>query len=193
MTRTRAGTRDHLATWLAEATRQPDTSLERWSRHPLLLRRLRTGVTFDAVLADRTLVVTAISILRSYGQPVGPAIAYPFLGSAAVLVPCGTASRWSEVTAHWPERAPRPLCLGQGHTLQVPAPLPQRGCLPAQWLEPPDPGQMIGDGPLLTSPPALARCLAEARAVLTAEGEPRPLRRVAGTVRAALSTPKGTG
>ncbi|MFF4456803.1 hypothetical protein [Streptomyces goshikiensis] len=190
--RTAVGERDHLSLWLAEATREPTTSVELWRQHPQLPRRLRTGLTFDAVLAEGALVATAIAILQVYEQPVGPVIVYPYLGCAAVLVPCGTAARWSELTAHWPSKTPRPLCLGQGHALQVPPPSPRGTTVPARWLKPPDPEQIIGETPLLTNPSALTRCLAEARALLTTGAEPKPLQRAVGAVRSALRAPKRT-
>ncbi|MEU3315819.1 hypothetical protein ABZ743_24525 [Streptomyces sp. NPDC006662] len=192
MPHTAMSERDHLSLWLAEATKEPATSVDLWRQHPHLPRRLRTGLTFDAVLAEGALVTTAISILRLYEQPVGPVIIYPHVGCAAVLVPRGTAVRWSELTTHWPRRLPRPLCLGRGHALQIPAPAPRGPVVPARWLEPPNPDKMIGDSPLLTNPSALTRCLAEARALLTDDAEPRPVQRAMFAIRSALRAPKRT-
>ncbi|GGZ73430.1 hypothetical protein GCM10010389_08790 [Streptomyces echinoruber] len=174
-----------LSAWFAAATSDPDTSVSRWRENPHLPRRLQCGMTFDVVMADRSLIDTAYRLLAEYEQPLGPAVQFTALRSAAVLVPVGTAVRWPRLvgTAQWPERRPRPVCLSAGHMILVPAPAPT-GHL-AQWLEPPDVEQLTGGTPLLTSPVPLARCITEAQALLGPTQRPS-LRRTTSAVRSLL-------
>ncbi|MET7573374.1 hypothetical protein ABZT04_33490 [Streptomyces sp. NPDC005492] len=180
-----------LSAWFATATPKPETAVSLWRENPHLPRRLKCGVTFDVVMADRSLIKKAYGLLAQYEQPLGPAVLFTSLRSAAVLVPVGTALRWNGLmaTAQWPERRPRPACLSDGHMIIVPAPRPA-GLL-AQWLEPPDDEQAIGGTPLLTSPVPLARCITEAQALL-GPTERTPLRRTVSAVRSLLHSPQRT-
>ncbi|MGW1815351.1 hypothetical protein ACWCQM_17560 [Streptomyces sp. NPDC002125] len=148
-------------------------------------------MTFDVVLADRQLIEAAYRLLIQYEQPLGPAVRFTSLRSAAVLVPSGTVESWSSLVAasQWPSGLPRPTCLGKGHAILVPAPTPRSATGVAQWLVPPDDDQAIGGAPLLTSPAPLARCLAEALS-LHAPAERAPLRRAVAVVRSALPSPR---
>ena len=180
-----------LSAWFATATPDPDLAVSLWRENPHLPRRLQCGVTFDIVMADRSLISTAYRLLAQYEQPLGPAVAFTNLRSAAVLVPAGTAPRWNGLmaTAQWPERRPRPACLSVGHVILVPAPQPA-GLL-AQWLQPPDDEQAIGGTPLLTSPVPLARCITEAQALLGLT-ERTSMRRTVSAVRLLLRSPQRT-
>ncbi|MFE1856269.1 hypothetical protein [Streptomyces sp. NPDC059489] len=182
-----------LSAWFAAATPDPDTAVNLWREYPHRARRLWCGVTFDIVMADRSLIAVAYRLLAKYEQPLGPAVQFTSLRSAAVLVPAGTAQKWQGLmaTAQWPERRPRPVCLSTGHRIIVPAPLPA-GWL-VQWLEPPDVEQGIGGIPLLTSPAPLARCITEAKALLGPPPRP-PLRRTvsASSFRSLLHSPQRT-
>lgn len=152
-----------LSAWLAAATPDPSVASDQWLKDLHLPRLLACGSTFDVVLADRPLIETAYQLLAQYEQPLGPAVTFTNLRSAAVLVPCGTGKRWNGLVAasQWPEGVLRPACLSTGHTILVPAlaPRPTDG---SQWLVAPDYEQAIGGTPPLTSPAPLARCLAEA-------------------------------
>ncbi|QOV40180.1 hypothetical protein IM697_18330 [Streptomyces ferrugineus] len=180
-----------LSAWFATATPDPDLAVSLWRENAHLPRRLQCGMAFDIVMADRSLISTAYRLLAQYEQPLGPAVLFTSLRSAAVLVPVGTALRWNSLmaTAQWPERRPRPACLSAGHVILVPAPRPA-GLL-AQWLEPPDDEQAIGGAPLLTSPVPLARCITEAQALL-GPPERTPLRRTVSAVRSLLHSPQRT-
>ncbi len=176
-----------LSVWFSTATPCPDTAASWWQENPHLPRRLKCGVTFDVVMADRQLIEAAYRLLDQYEQPLGPAVRFTSLRSAAVLVPSGTVESWSSLVAasQWPSGLPRPACLGLGHAILVPAPAPRLATGVAQWLVPPDEEQAIGGAPLLTSPAPLARCLAEAL-TLHAPAEQTPLRRAVAVVRSAL-------
>ncbi|MET9731993.1 hypothetical protein ABZZ79_15470 [Streptomyces sp. NPDC006458] len=89
-------------------------------------------------------------------------------------------------TSAWPERVPRPTCLGPGNAILVPALAPRPTAGLARWLVPPDDEQTIGGTPLLTSPVQLARCLSEARTALTRPAEPTPLSRAMSAVMSVL-------
>ncbi|WP_274036413.1 hypothetical protein [Streptomyces sp. MMBL 11-1] len=176
-----------LSVWFSTATACPSTAIRQWQASPHAPRRLKCGVTFDVVLVDRRLVKAAFRLLDQYEQPLGPAVRFTSLSSAAVLVPSGTVGRWGRLVAasQWPGRLARPVCLGEGHALVVPAPAPLAATGVARWLFPPDEEQTIGGVPLLTSPGPLARCLAEA---LTSHApvERTPLRRAVAAVKSAL-------
>ena len=176
-----------LSVWFSAATPCPATSTGLWRTNPYLPRRLECGVTFDIVLADRHLIEAAYRLLAEYEQPLGPAVAFTSLRSAAVRVPCGTSESWSSLMAasQWPGRLPRPACLGERHAILVPAPAPRSGAGVARWLVPPDDEQVIGGTPLLTSPAPLARCLAEAL-TLHLPLERSPLSRAMTAVRSVL-------
>jgi hypothetical protein len=180
-----------LSAWFAAATPDPGTSISRWRENPHLPRRLQCGVTFDIVMADRSLISAAYRLLTEYEQPLGPAVQFTNLRFAAVLVPVRTTARWHRLmaTAQWPERRPRPVCLSVGHMILVPAP-GTAGHL-TQWLEPPDAEQLIDGTPPLTSPAPLARCITEAQALL---GPTRrlSLRRTVSAVRSLLHTHQRT-
>ncbi len=180
-----------LSAWFATAAPDPNTAIALWEENPHLPRRLQCGVAFDIVMADRSLVGMAYRLLAQYEQPLGPAVLFTNLRSAAVLVPVGTASRWHGLmaTAKWPERQPRPACLSVGHVILVPSSRP--ASLLARWLEPPDDEQIIGGAPLLTSPVPLARCITEAQALLGPSKRP-PLRRTVSAVRTLLHSPQRT-
>ncbi|MFI2790867.1 hypothetical protein ACH5A0_34425, partial [Kitasatospora sp. NPDC018614] len=79
-----------LSVWFSTATPCPDTAASLWQENPHLPRRLECGVTFDVVLADRQLIEAAYRLLAQYEQPLGPAVRFTSLRSAAVLVPNGT-------------------------------------------------------------------------------------------------------
>ncbi|MFI0219091.1 hypothetical protein [Streptomyces lydicus] len=176
-----------VSAWLSAATVHPAASADLWQENPHIPRRLLCGVTFDIVLADRQLIETAYQLLAQYEQPLGPALTFVNLRSAAVLVPPGTTVRWNGLVAasQWSERLPRPACLGTGHAILVPALAPQPTAGHVHWLISPDNEQGIGGAPLLTSPVPLARCLAEARALHTAALR-SPLSRVVSVVKAVL-------
>ncbi|MGC4916352.1 hypothetical protein [Streptomyces albogriseolus] len=176
-----------LSVWFSMATPCPDTSASKWQENPHLPRRLTCGVTFDVVLADRLLIEAAYRLLAQYEQPLGPAVKFTSLRSAAVLVPSGTVESWSSLMAasQWPGGFPRPACLGKGHAILVPAPAARLATGVAQWLVRPDDEQVIGGAPLLTSPSPLARCLAEVL-TLHAPAERTPLRRAVAVVKSAL-------
>ncbi|WP_416971621.1 hypothetical protein [Streptomyces sp. 4F14] len=152
-------------------------------------------MTFDIVLADQKLVEEAYRLLTRYEQPTGPAVLFANLRCAAVMVPVGTVHRWNGLMANslWPERTSRPCCLGRDNMIRVPALQPSS--LAARWLVAPDDDQAIDGAPLLTSPPPLARCLAEARSLLEPLARPMartPLRRAGAVVRSVLPAPQRT-
>lgn len=180
-----------LSVWFSAAAPCPAAATALWQTNPHLPRRLECGVTFDIVLADRQLIEAAFRLLAQYEQPLGPAVRFTSLRSAAVLVPCGTSGSWNSLIAasQWPGRLFRPACLGQGHAILVPAPAPRSGAGVARWLVPPDDEQVIGGTPLLTSPAPLARCLAEALA-LRAPLERSPLGRAVTAVKSVLPSPR---
>lgn len=179
------GEHRELSAWFAEATPSPRDALEGWRRSPNEARRLNTGITFDAVLAEVPLLELAHSILRSYEQPVGPAVTYDNLACAIVLVPRGTAIRWDELIAptEWPRHPRRPICLGPGHAIKIPpicttAPSTRAVGVIARWLIPPGEDLPVTATSMLTSPAPLARCLVEARAAYarqTAGPQPTPV------------------
>ncbi|MEU0942298.1 hypothetical protein ABZ379_05795 [Streptomyces canus] len=182
-----------VSAWLSAATGHPETATTLWRENPHLPRRLRCGLTFDIVLADRSLIEAAYRLLDQYEQPLGPAVVFTNLRSAAVLVPRGTGAGWSGLMAasQWPARSPRPACLGEGHAIRVPALAPRPTSGFVRWLVSPDGEQSVGGTPLLTSPAPLARCLSEAGALL-APPEPTPLSRAVSAVRSVLPSPKRT-
>ncbi|MEU9270033.1 hypothetical protein AB0E04_31900 [Streptomyces sp. NPDC048251] len=181
-----------LSAWFAAATPDPEAAVSLWRKNPHLPRRLPCGVAFDIVMADRSLIARAYRLLTEYEQPLGPAVRFTSLRSAAVLVPAGTALRWNGLmaTAQWPQGRRRPVCLGTGHVILVPA-LRSTGLL-AQWLELPDADQVIGGSPLLTSPVPLARCIAEARALLRPPQRPTSVLTTASAFSSLLHTPQRT-
>jgi hypothetical protein len=193
-TRTENGESERLSAWFAAAAPEPAHAVGLWRLNPHLPRRLLSGITFDVVLADRPLVELAYRILRRYQQPLGPAVLFAGLSSAAVLVPHGTEARWSDLVANssWPERLSRPICLGRGHTIQVPALSPRLADVAARWLEQPDENLATGRGPLLTSPAPLARCLAEACTLLATGTELTSLRRAVPAGQSALRASQRT-
>lgn len=195
-TRTETGESSELSAWLAAATPDPELSLDRWALHPHLPRRLDCGVLFDVVLAKQALVQATFSILQRYEQPLGPAVVFGNIGSSAILVPPGTAERWRPLTAtsRWPDRFPRPVCLGRrgGHKIQVPAPSPLPNNTTALWLERPADDLVPGRGPLLTSPAPLARCLTEASTLLAPDPESTSMRRAVSAGRLILRSPQRT-
>ncbi|WP_414169176.1 hypothetical protein ACMATS_25240 [Streptoverticillium reticulum] len=187
-----------LTSWLAKAAPHPDTAATAWTLNPALPRRLRTGVTFDVVLAERPLVEAAYRILERYEQPLGPALVFPPLRLGVILVPCGTSTRWSELvsTPEWGPHTRRPACLGRNHMIQVPASAPTATST-SRWLQPPDDDLTPGLAPFLTAPVQLVRCLAEAsRLVRPQSDRPAPassLRKKAAVVaRTVLLTPRRT-
>lgn len=105
-TRTEFGESEQLSAWFAAATPSPDTAIELWRQNPHLPCRLVSGIIFEVVLADRRLVELAYDVLHQYQQPLGPAVAFANLSSAAVLIPRGTGVRWNDLmaTSHWPGR-----------------------------------------------------------------------------------------
>jgi hypothetical protein len=193
---TRIVTGEHqcLSAWFAAATPAPEESMSAWRLAPDYPRRLPTGVTFDVVLAHCSLVELAYDILRRYEQTVGPAVRFTNLTTAAVLVPPGTAVRWSKLVtgASWPDRKAVPTCLGAGHAVRIPGLAPSAQGVPVEWLEAPNTESAIGDSPLLTAPVQLVRCLAEARSLLAPDDERSPLSRAASAVRAVLRAPQRT-
>ncbi|MEV7885131.1 hypothetical protein ACWD3I_25600 [Streptomyces sp. NPDC002817] len=182
-----------VSAWLSAATSHPEAATALWHENPHLPRRLRGGMTFDIVLADRSLIHAAYRLLNQYEQPLGPAVVFTNLRSAAVLVPRGTGACWYSLMAasQWPDRLPRPACLGEGHAILVPALAPRPTSGIVRWLVPPDGEQSVGGTPLLTSPAPLARCLSEA-GVLLASPERTPLSRAVSAVRSVLPSPKRT-
>lgn len=158
-----------VSAWLSAATGHPETATALWHENPHLPRRLGCGKAFDIVLADRSLVEATYRLLDQYEQPLGPAVVFTSLRSAAVLVPRGTEAVWYGLMAasQWPDRLPRPACLGEGHAILVPALVPWPTSRTVRWLVPPDGQQSVGGTPLLTSPAPLARCLSEAGTLLT--------------------------
>ncbi|MFF7705440.1 hypothetical protein [Streptomyces lydicus] len=193
-TRIATGENERLSTWFAAATSSPDVSMAAWGLTPKSPRRLSTGITFDVVLAERPLVELTHEILRRYEQTVGPAIRFTNLITAAVLVPPGTAARWSDLVANstWPDHKAVPICLGRGHAVRIPGLLPVASGSPVEWLEEPGNESAVGEAPLLTSPVQLVRCLAEARSLLSPDTERSPLSRAVSAVRAVLRTPQRT-
>lgn len=193
-THTVTGEHERLSAWFAAATPAPADSMAAWRLAPDCPRRLPTGITFDVVLAHRSLVELAYDILRGYEQTVGPAIRFTNLTTAAVLVPPGTEARWPRLVtgSSWIERKAVPICLGRGHAVRIPgiAPLAQGG--PVEWLESPGTELATGDAPLLTAPVQLVRCLAEARSLLAPDDERTPLSGAVSAVRAVLRAPLRT-
>ncbi|MER5210932.1 hypothetical protein ABT063_10210 [Streptomyces sp. NPDC002838] len=188
------GEPERLSAWFAAATPSPAESMSAWHRTPDFPRRLPTGITFDVVLAHRTLVELAYDILRRYEQTVGPAVRFTNLTTAAVLVPPGTAARWGKLVAgaSWLDRSAVPMCLGAGHAVRIPGLTPSAQGVPVEWLEAPNTESAIGDAPLLTAPVQLVRCLAEARSLLAPDDERSPLSRAVSAVRAVLRAPQRT-
>ncbi|MEU9167668.1 hypothetical protein AB0D34_07695 [Streptomyces sp. NPDC048420] len=182
-----------VSAWFSVATGHPETATGVWHENPHLPRRLGCGMTFDIVLTDRCLIEAAYRLLDQYEQPLGPAVVFTNLRSAAVLVPRGTGEVWYSLMAasQWPDRLPRPACLGEGHAILVPALAPRPTSGIVRWLVPPDGEQSVGGTPLLTSPAPLARCLSEACALL-APPERTPLSRAVSAVRSVLPSPKRT-
>lgn len=115
--------------------------------------------------------------------------------TSEILVPLGAADRWQPVmaTSRWPDRFPRPKCLGRRgeHKIQVPAPSPRPDAT-TRWLEPPADDLLPGRGSLFTSPAPLVRCLTEACTILAPEAERTPLRRAVSAVRSVLRSPQRT-
>jgi hypothetical protein len=186
---------DALSAWFAAAAPCPDTAARLWQENPHLPRCLRCGITFDVVFAERRLLKPAYGLLARYDQPLGPAVLFTKVSSAAVLVPRGTSERWNGLMANvrWPARLPRPRCVGSDNVLLIPAPRPSG--LRVRWLVAPDEEQAIGGAPLLTSSAPLARCLTEACALLASARRPAPrtpLRRAASLVRSVLPSPQRT-
>ncbi|MFD9793751.1 hypothetical protein ACFWXK_22720 [Streptomyces sp. NPDC059070] len=151
---------DAVSAWLVQAAAEP---ADQWHKRPRLPRLLRCGITFDLVLTDTAAFRTAAALLEQYEQPVGPALTLPAIGKAAILVPQGIADKWPALIASlaWPPEAQRPLCLGQGHTIQIPGLAARGGVSLSRWVVPPEATGPYP--PLLTSAGALARCLMEAR------------------------------
>ncbi|MFM9647779.1 hypothetical protein ACKI1S_16725 [Streptomyces galilaeus] len=176
-----------VSAWFSAATAHPETATALWHENPHLPRRLGCGLTFDIVLSDRSLIEAAYRLLDQYEQPLGPAVLFSNLRHAAVLVPRGTGAGWYGLMAasQWPERLPRPACLGEGHAILVPALVPRPTFGLVRWLVPPDGEQSVGGVPLLTSPVPLARCLSEAGALL-APVERTPLSRAVSAFRSVL-------
>lgn len=195
--RTATGEHERLSAWFAGATPSPVESMATWRLAPDCPRRLATGITFDVVLARSSLIELSYNILRRYGQTVGPAIRFTSLPTAAVLVPAGTAARWSRLITDtsWSDRTavPMPICLGRGHAVHIPGTTLLAQDAPVEWLEAPNGDLTIGDAPLLTAPVQLVRCLTEARSLLTPPGDGRnsPGRAVS-VVRVALPAPQRT-
>ncbi|CAM5312681.1 hypothetical protein [Streptomyces abikoensis] len=154
------------SSWLAQAAVDPRAAPSVWAMNPTQPRRLLCGVLFDVVLCRQPLAEIAYRFLDLYEQPVGPAVVIPALITAAVFVPAGTEDRWPVLmeSAQWPPSAPRPTCLGRQHAIRVP-PLSRASASAAQWLEPPEVEE--GFPPYLTGPVQLARCLVEARELLS--------------------------
>ncbi|MFJ2217661.1 hypothetical protein ACIQVO_37460 [Streptomyces sp. NPDC101062] len=185
------GESERLSAWLAIAAPDPALAAEQWRQNPRLPRRIQCGITFDVVLADRGLLKSAYEILHRYRQPLGPAVIFEYLREGAVLVPRGTAARWRALVgaSAWPERMARPVCLGLGHAIRVPAVESVRAA-DVRWLVAPDMNLPIGPGPLLTGPAQLARCLAEARSPRPAGSFPRG--GAIGVMRAMARAPERT-
>jgi hypothetical protein len=183
-----------VSKWFSLAAPYPGMASGLWQENPHLPRRLACGVTFDIVLAGLPLIESAYRLLARYEQPLGPAVTFTNLRSAAVLVPLGTSARWPGLmsASQWPERVPRPACLGLNHAILIPALAPRPTAGLVRWLVPPDDEQTIGGTPLLTSPVPLARCLAEAHAPLVSPVERTPLSRAVSAVRSVLPSPKRT-
>ncbi|GAA1004161.1 hypothetical protein QEP66_16735 [Streptomyces sp. LB8] len=139
-----------MSAWFSAATPYPDTSVSLWRNNPHLPRRLACGVTFGIVPAGRSLIESAYRLLARYEQPLGPAVTFTNIRSAAVLVPRGTSGRWPGLmtAAQWPERVSQPACLGRGHATLIPALAPRPTAGLVRWLV-----------PLTTSrPSAASRC-----------------------------------
>ncbi|MFH8407611.1 hypothetical protein ACH4FX_22875 [Streptomyces sp. NPDC018019] len=194
-TRTATGEREHerLSAWFATATPAPVEALTAWRLNSRYPRRLSTGITFDVVLADRSLVELSYKILRRYEQTLGPALRFTNLTTAAVLVPPGTAARWSGLVSgsSWTNRR-IPVCLGWGHAIRIPGTSPPPQGVSVEWLQAPSTESAIGGAPLLTSPVPLVRCLAEARSILYPDEQRSPLGRAVSAVRAVLRSPQRT-
>ncbi|UCM88014.1 hypothetical protein [Streptomyces marincola] len=167
---------DAYAQWLGAALTSPFAV----SSAPV---RVRCGTVFDAVSCTRDLAERALRLLELREAVRGPAVVFPLLGRAAVLVPAGTKASWERLLANagWPPRHLPPVCLGATDTLRMPAVAraPARSATGATvradtfvaWLCEP---QVHGAPPPLTSAVALARCLTEALATQHAqEKEPR--------------------
>ena len=140
-----------LTQWFALAATPPEIA-PTWQLELHAPRLLSCGITFDIVLCDRTLAEEAYRLLRSYEQTLGPAVLLPALRLVAVLVPPRTAARWSELMAatQWPDRRPRPRCLGSGHIICVPAMAPPVAGS-AQWFQEPEAEASVGFAPALTA------------------------------------------
>jgi hypothetical protein len=189
------GDNESLSAWFAKAASSLAESIAAWQLTPGFPRHLSTGITFDVVLADRSLVELSYEILRRYEQTVGPAVRFTNLTTAAVLVPAGTQARWNRLStgSSWPDWKAVPTCLGRGHAMRIPGIAPLEPGVPMEWLKAPSTESAIGDAPLLTSPVPLVRCLAEARSILTPDDDERsPLSRAVSAVRAILRTPQRT-
>ncbi|MFD9483651.1 hypothetical protein ACFWBX_06525 [Streptomyces sp. NPDC059991] len=157
---------DVVSAWLEQAAAEP---VDRWRKRPHLPRLLNCGITFDLVLTDAAAFQTTTALLEQYEQPLGPALVLPAIGRAAVLVPQGIADKWRALieSLTWPPAAHRPLCLGQGHTIQIPGLAAHGGVSLSRWAVAPEASGPYP--PLLTSAGALARCLMEARGPLKTE------------------------
>lgn len=189
---TATGEHERLSAWFAAATSSPAVSMAAWRLTPDYPRRLSTGITFDVVLAERPLAELTYEILRRYEQTLGPAVRFTNLTTAAVLVPLGTAARWSGLVANstWPDHEAIPTCIGRDHAIHVPGISPRDSGTRVEWLEAPSTETAIGSAPLLTSPVPLVRCLAEARSLLAPDDERRPLSRAVSAVRAVIRSPQ---
>ncbi|MGY5131951.1 hypothetical protein ACWGJW_05995 [Streptomyces nigrescens] len=189
---TATGEHERLSAWFAAATSSPAASMAAWRLTPHSPRRLSIGITFDVVLAERTLVELTYEILRRYEQTLGPAIRFTNLTTVAVLVPPGTATRWSGLvaSARWSDHKALPICIGRDHAVRIPGISPAASGVLVEWLQAPSADSAIGGAPLLTSPAPLVRCLAEARSLLAADDERSPLNRAVSAVRAVIRSPQ---
>ncbi|MGI5260899.1 hypothetical protein [Streptomyces angustmyceticus] len=185
---TAAGEHERLSAWFAAATSSPGESIAAWRLSPHKPRRIPTGITFDIVLAERALGERTYEILRQYEQTLGPAIRFTNLTTVAILVPPGTAARWSGLVANstWSDHNSLPICIGRDHAIRIPAISPDASGVLVEWLQAPSTESAIGGAPLLTSPAPLVRCLAEARSLLTPDAERGPLSRALSGVRAVI-------
>ncbi|MFI7095406.1 hypothetical protein [Streptomyces lydicus] len=185
---TATGEHERLSAWFAAATSSPAASMAAWRLTPHIPRQLSIGITFDVVLAERSLVELTYEILRQYEQTLGPAIRFTNLSTVAVLVPPGTAARWSGLVANatWSSHKALPICIGRDHTVRIPGISPAASGVLVEWLQAPSTDSAIGGAPLLTSPAPLVRCLAEARSLLAPDDERSPLGRAVSAVRAVI-------
>lgn len=117
--------------WLLRAEPVPGSALAEWAGTPDRAAELVVGRVWDVVQAPVELALEALDVLR-YREPVGPALLCVPDSVVSILVPAGSAARW---TALGPQ-PPGVAAVGGGRRLRVPVPRQSYG--PLHWLIPPD-------------------------------------------------------